>query len=103
MLSRLKKGLLMVAQKRYMLIVAVLMLAGAGLYARKRCTTPEDCRENENCQCYCSGIAGYRNKVDEDNPVYVESDEYIAKNGEVVHCFCKPWDKTKFPGPAERD
>ena len=99
----------MVAQKRYILFVAVLMLAGAGIYAKKarsrrsKCATRESCLENKKCQCYCSGIAGYRDKVKEDNPVYVEGDKYIDQNGEAVHCFCKAWDKEKFPGPAERD
>lgn len=96
----------MVAQKRYIFFVIVLMLAGAGIYAakgraRSKCTTKESCLKR-NCQCYCSGIAGYRNKVDADKPVYVEGNEYV-KDNEVVHCFCKQWDIDKFPGPAERD
>lgn len=92
----------MVAQKRYMLIVAVVMLAGAGIYAKRgtggpKCTTRESCLKNKKCQCYCSGIGGFRDKVKEDEPVYIENDP----NG--VHCYCKPWDLEKYPGPAERD
>jgi len=98
----------MVAQKRYMIFVGVLVLAGAGIYAkrgkshRNKCTTRESCLENEKCQCYCSGIAGYRDKVVEDEPVYIEGNDYV-KDNKPVHCFCKQWDIDKFPGPAERD
>lgn len=99
----------MVVPKRYILFFCMIVLAGVGLTARRdkphhqRCKTKESCLNNPNCQCYCSGIAGYRDKIEEDNPVYVETNEYIDSNGEAVHCFCKPWDKEKFPGPAERD
>lgn len=93
----------MVDQKRYILFVAVLMLVGAGVYAkrdrsrRSKCATEQSCLENKQCQCYCSGIADFRDKVKEDRPVYIENDP----NG--VHCYCKPWDLEKYPGPAERD
>lgn len=56
------------------------------------CTTKEACTSKKSkCQCYCSGIGGFRNKTKNDKPVFVPHD----KN--KVYCYCKQWDLDAFP------
>ena len=56
------------------------------------CKGEENCINNDNCLCYCSGICDFRKKhlgddgKQKDDPVYIKDDPY------GIHCYCKPWD-----------
>lgn len=81
--------------------LGVILLAGAGIWAnsdgpKPKCTTEDSCQNDQNCQCYCSEKGGFRDKVENDRPVYIEND---TNN---VNCYCKQWDLNRYPGPAKR-
>jgi len=92
----------MILKKQSLLILAVLMMTSSAMYAKKhkprkqKCTTQESCLNNPQCQCYCAEKGGFRDKVANDKPVYIEDDP------SGVHCYCKEWDLKAYPGPAVR-
>lgn len=102
---------LMMNKKRYTAVIAGVALVALAAYARtyghkhKRCDNEQSCKKDSHCQCYCSELGDYRDKVNEDEPVYLpKGKKKMTKNGEqIVHCFCKQWDIDKFPGPVTRD
>lgn len=85
---------------KLLMVIGLLVIGCAGLLnARRRystnaprCNTAESCQSlNSKCQCYCSGIGGFRNKTKNDRPIFIADDP----NG--VHCYCKQWDLDAFP------
>lgn len=88
--------------KKYAYALLVCLACGgvvAGVIHHKRkkaaeiCNTKKACI-NDDCQCYCSMKCGFRDKTDDDRPVYIENDP----NGK--HCYCKQWDLDNY---QERD
>lgn len=66
----------------------------AGIRRKKApiCKTEQTCKSLDNpCQCYCSAKGGFRDKQDDDKPVYVKNDKHN------IHCYCKEWDRKNFP------
>lgn len=51
--------------------------------------TPAQCRDSRY-QCYCSRICEWRDKGEDDEPVWVENDPA------GIHCYCKPWDRDNY-------
>lgn len=70
------------------MIVSLLMMSLLGSCANtsNRCGTKEACREDAKCKCWCSQGCGFRSKLPEDHPKYIENDP----NGKF--CYCKQWD-----------
>jgi hypothetical protein len=65
-------------------------------HKRASCRTKASCKDlNNPCQCYCSAKGGFRDKQDDDKPIYVANDE------NKIYCYCKQWDRDKYP-QAER-
>lgn len=93
--------------KKYTVFIAVLALVAAAAYAKKyshnnkKCDSKDSCEADKNCQCYCSAIGGYRDKVADDKPVYLPQGK--QKGNKTIRCFCKQWDIDNFPGPTERE
>ncbi len=54
------------------------------------CQTKKGCLNDPNCPCWCSVICEYRDKKDDDRPVFVDNDP----NGKF--CYCKAWDKENY-------
>jgi hypothetical protein len=49
---------------------------------KPRCTNQVSCKNNPNCQCYCSVKCGPRDKKPTDKPIWVENDDLGH------HCYC---------------
>jgi hypothetical protein len=56
-------------------------------FRKKACRDKNNCLHNKTCACYCSRKCGFRDKEEDDKPVYVKDDP----NG--FYCYCKPWDR----------
>lgn len=52
----------------------------------RMCQGKQDCLENPDCLCYCSGICCPRKKTANDDPIYIENDP------RGHNCYCKQWD-----------
>lgn len=51
----------------------------------------ESCKDlNDSCRCFCAFKPGLRDKVADDNPVYIKNDP--AR----IYCYCKPRDLKKY-------
>jgi hypothetical protein len=57
----------------------------SGAYADGPAKTRQECNDPDS-QCWCSQSCGYRDKTEEDNPIYIKND----RNGKF--CYCKQWD-----------
>lgn len=73
-------------------IFVLLLLAGFTVFAadsgkyQPNCATKEACLNDPNCLCWCSQICNWRQKTENDHPVYIENDPYGK------FCYCKQWD-----------
>lgn len=78
------------------LLIALLCISASLLEGGRRqpeapiCDSEEDCINNDDCQCYCSVKCGFRDKTEDDRPVYIENDP----NGK--NCYCKEWDHKNY-------
>lgn len=50
----------------------------------------KNCKNKNNCLCYCSGKCDLREKKPGDKPVYVENDPHGH------YCYCNQWDLDVF-------
>lgn len=81
--------------KNYLLLGIVLASFSLSECASKkskkpRCKTEKSCINDNSCECYCSRKCGFREKEENDQPVYVENDP----NGK--YCYCKQWDLDNY-------
>ncbi len=72
------------------LLVAIACSACGNNSSGTSCKTEKNCLEKENCNCYCSQKCGYRKKMENDHPVYVE------KDANKKFCYCKQWDLDNY-------
>lgn len=76
--------------KKYLSLMVFTMLSIGLVNTAPTCRTEKSCVNNPKCQCYCSVKCGFRDKVEEDSPVWVENDP----NGK--YCYCKEWDLNHY-------
>ena len=79
--------------KKLILLFVVLLYGCSG--EKSRCQTEKSCRDDSNCQCWCSQKCGYRKKEATDSPVYIKNDS----NGKF--CYCKQWDADNYENNCE--
>lgn len=72
------------------------VIANAKDEKKAPCRFENACLLNKGCQCYCSGVAKFRDKNASDRPLF------IKKDPRGKGCYCKLWDLQKYPGPARR-
>jgi hypothetical protein len=77
--------------KKLVLLLVVLLYGCSG----EKCQTEESCRNDPNCQCWCSQKCGFRKKDATDHPVYITKDS----NGKF--CYCKKWDAKNYKNNCE--
>jgi hypothetical protein len=84
----------MISKKYFSLLIIALLCAEttqARRYKKRICgTNKQACLNDPTCQCYCSRVCNFRDKMDDDKPVYVPNDP----NGK--YCYCKQWDLDAF-------
>lgn len=72
--------------KNALFIFLLLSAYGCGSKPLPKCQNEDECLNNHRCQCWCSEICSYRDKLFRDHPIYIRNDP----NGKF--CYCKQWD-----------
>lgn len=75
------------------LAIFVLLSISCAVLAQREapiCGTKESCEKNPDCRCYCSRKCDYRDKEENDEPVYVKNDPYKK------YCYCNAWDRDAY-------
>jgi hypothetical protein len=74
-----------------LLVCVAVGVSSEALAKQKRvCGWKKSCENNPDCQCFCARKGDYREKEENDTPVYVKNDPYKK------YCYCNVWDRDAY-------